>query len=71
MRLTKYKSWKFKGWKTLLLVQSLDMERGYTSYIEVCKILKIDKLQSRRHKLCEKFARQEYNKPNCGIYSKT
>ena len=52
------------------IVLRILLKGEYTSYTEACNFFKIEKLHTRRQKLCLNFAKKEFKKPSCGIFKK-
>ena len=67
--ITKQDSLKIENIQKIVL--RLLLREKYTSYTDACKNFKLEKLHERREKLCIKFARKEYAKPENGIFLKS
>ena len=52
------------------IVLKMLLKSNYSSYTEACNHYKIEKLHSRRQKLCLNFAKKEFKKPKNGIVKK-
>ena len=52
------------------IVMRILLKDQYNSYTEACRYFKIEKLHTRREKLCLNFAQKEYKKHNSNIFKK-